>query len=156
VEIASLKGKRVVSLKDFFKGPGLTALDREILTGIQLPPCKKKGIYIKHSPRRAMDIAVVGVAAAVTEDKEKGKWEDVRIAFGAVAPTPIRARKAEEILTGKKLRFELIEKAAELAEETACPIFDVRASAEYRRKMVGILVKRALIHLSGLSKEEDK
>ena len=153
VKIVSLKGERVISLEDFFQGPGLNVLDKEILTEIQLPPRKKKGIYIKHSPRRAMDIAVVGVAVAVIEGREKGKWEDVRIALGAVAPTPIRARKAEEILAGEKLKFELIEKAAALAEETASPIFDVRASAEYRRKMVGILVQRALLYLSGLSKE---
>lgn len=151
VKIASLKGERVISLEDFFQGPGLTALDKEILTEIQLPPCKKKGIYIKHSPRRAMDIAVVGVAVAVTEDREKGKWEEVRIALGAVASTPIRAMKAEEIITGQKIRLELIEKAAAHAEEAASPIFDVRASAGYRRKMVGILVQRALLYLSGLS-----
>ena len=156
VKVVSLKGERVISLEDFFQGPGLNVLDKEILTEIQLPPRKKKGIYIKHSPRRAMDIAVVGVAVAVIEGREKGKWEDVRIALGAVAPTPIRARKAEEILAGEKLKFELIEKAAALAEETASPIFDVRASAGYRRKMVGISVRRALIHLSGLSKEGDR
>jgi len=152
VKIASLKGKRVISLEDFFQGPGVTALDKEILTEIQLPPCEKKGIYIKHSPRRAMDVAVVGVAVAVTEDKEKGEWKNVRIALGSVAPIPLRAREAEEILTGKKLKFELIKRAAKLAKKTASPIFDVRASGEYRREMVGVLVQRALEHLSGLSK----
>ena len=156
VKIESLTGERVISLEEFFKGPGLTALDKEILTEIQLPPRKKKGIYIKHSPRRAMDIAVVGVAVAVTDDNEEGKWDDVKIALGAVAPTPIRARKAEEILTGEKPEFELIEKAAALAQKAASPIFDVRASAGYRKKIVGILVRRALIHLSGLSKEGDR
>lgn len=153
VKIASLKGERIISIEDFFQEPGLTALNKEILTEIQLPPCRKKGIYIKHSPRRAMDIAVVGVAVAVTEDKEKGKWECVRIALGAVAPTPLRARRAEEILTGKKPKFELIKRAAQLAKEAASPVSDVRASTEYRREMVGVLVQRALEHLSGLSKD---
>jgi carbon-monoxide dehydrogenase medium subunit len=149
VKIASLKGERVIFLEEFFRGPGLTALDKEILVEIQLSPYRKKGIYIKHSPRKAMDVAIVGVAVAVTEDKEKEKWEDVRIALGAVAPIPLRVRRAEEILAGRKLEFELIERAVEIAKETASPISDVRASAEYRREMVSVLVQRALEHLSG-------
>jgi CO/xanthine dehydrogenase FAD-binding subunit len=167
VKIASSKGERIISLEDFFKGPGFTVLDRkglaeelaedykglaEILTQILVPPSKKKGIYIKHSPRRAMDIAVVGVAAAVTESKD-GTWSDVRIALGAVAPVPLRAKKAEEELRGKKPTMDSIQKAARLAQKAVFPISDVRASAEYRLEMVEALVKKALFRLSGISSE---
>ena len=152
VKIASSKGERIIPLEDFFKGPGFTVLDREVLTEILVPPSKKKGTYIKHSPRRAMDIAVVGVAAAVTGD-EDGTWSDVRIALGAVAPVPLRAKKAEEALRGKKPTMYSIKEAAVLARKTVSPISDVRASAEYRLEMVEVLVHKALTHLSGISGE---
>jgi len=168
VKIASLKEERIIPLEEFFKGPGFTVLDHEglardragdisgdraeILTGVLVPPSEKKGVYIKHSPRRAMDIAVVGVAAAVTED-EDGTWSDVRIALGAVAPVPLRAKKAEELLRGKKPTIDLIEKAAGLAQKASSPISDVRACAEYRLEMVRALVKKTLVRLSGINGE---
>jgi CO/xanthine dehydrogenase FAD-binding subunit len=89
-----------------------------------------------------MDIAVIGVAAAVTPGQ--GGWKEVRIALGAVAPTPVRVREAEELLTKKGREKEAIEEAGRIAGKAASPILDVRASAEYRREMVGNLVKRAL------------
>jgi CO/xanthine dehydrogenase FAD-binding subunit len=140
--VAGPKGERAVEIEEFFQGPGMTVLDGEILTGIRIPPVPRKGIYIKHSPRNAMDIAVIGVAAAVTPGQ--GGWKEVRIALGAVAPTPIRVREAEELLLKKGRVKEAIEEAGRIAGKAASPIFDVRASAEYRREMVGNLVKRAL------------
>lgn len=132
---------------EFFQGPGMTVLDGEILTGIRIPPVTRKGIYIKHSPRIAMDIAVIGAAVAVTLGP--GGWEEVRIALGAVASTPIRVHEAEELLKKKGPTKEAIEEAGRIAREAASPIFDVRASAEYRREMVENLVKRALSALKG-------
>jgi carbon-monoxide dehydrogenase medium subunit len=85
-----------------------------------------------------MELATVGVAVTLTEGS------DVRIVLGAVAPTPIRARKAEALLRGKKIDCELIERAAQAALEEARPISNVRASAEYRREMVRVLTRRAL------------
>ncbi|MBE0478121.1 xanthine dehydrogenase family protein subunit M [Candidatus Aerophobetes bacterium] len=148
VKIVSLRGERVILLKDFFQGPGMTTLEREILVEIQIPPLKRKGIYIKHSPRRAMDIAVVGAAVAVNEDSE-GRWHEVRIALGAVAPVPLRAQRAERVLEGKRVDMQLIKEAARLAQKEASPISDVRASAEYRREMVQVLVQRALQSIAG-------
>jgi len=145
LKIASGKGERTANIEDFFTGPNQTALgDDEILQEIQIPdmPPKSKGIYLKLTPRRAMDLAIVGVAVLVTP--EDGVCKDIRIALGAVAPTPIRAKKAEALLKGQKLDGALIEKAARTAAGQSKPIDDHRASAEYRRDMVEVLVRRAI------------
>jgi len=145
LKLISQKGQRTVGIEDFFTGPNQTALtDEEILAEILLPPMppNSKGVYLKLTPRRSMDLAIVGVAAvAVPED---GVCKDIRIALGAVAPTPIRAKKAEEVLKGQKFDDNLVEKAAKTAAGQSRPIDDHRASAEYRRDMVEVLVRRAI------------
>jgi carbon-monoxide dehydrogenase medium subunit len=89
-----------------------------------------------------MDLAVVGVGVFIEVDG--GQFKEARIGLGAVAPTPLRARKAEDFLSGKRINGKAIRKAARLAAEESSPIDDHRASAEYRRLMVEVLVKRAL------------
>ena len=89
-----------------------------------------------------MDLAIVGVGSVVSA--ENGVFKDVRIGLGAVAPTPIRAKKAEDTLRGKNVQDELIMRAAKVASEESKPIDDHRASAAYRRMMVEVLVKRAV------------
>lgn len=145
LKIISPKGERTVSIEDFFTAPGQTVIsDEEILREIYIPhpTPNSRGVYLKLTPRRAMDLAIVGVAALVTA--QDGVCKDIRIALGAVAPTPTRAKKAEAVLKGQKLDDALIEKAAETAAAEAKPIDDHRASAEYRREMVEVLVKRAI------------
>jgi len=145
LKLISQKGNRTVNIEDFFTGPNQTALaDEEILQEIQIPtpPPKSKGIYLKLTPRRAMDLAIVGVAVVVIP--EDGVCKDIRIALGAVAPTPTRARRAEGILKGQRFSEKLIEKAAQAAADQSQPIDDHRASAEYRRDMVKVLTKRAI------------
>jgi len=145
LKLISLKGERIVGIEDFFTGPNQTAIaNDEILEEIHIPhpPPNSQGIYLKLTPRRAMDLAIVGVAVVVTA--QDGVCKDIRIALGAVAPTPIRARKAEAVLKGKKFDEEIIEKAAQTAAGQSKPIDDHRASAEYRRDMVEVLVKRAI------------
>jgi len=145
LKLASRKGERIVSIEDFFTGPGQTALaDDEILQEIQIPhpPPNSKGVYLKLTPRRAMDLAIVGVAVVIIP--QDGVCQDIRIALGAVAPTPIRTGKAEAVLKGQKFDDALIEKAARAAAGQSRPIDDHRASAEYRRDMVEVLVKRAI------------
>lgn len=145
------RGERTVGIEDFFTGPNRTALaNEEILAEIRLPamPPKSQGVYLKLSPRRAMDLAIVGVAAVASA--EGGICRDIRIALGAVAPTPIRAKKAEAVLKGQKLNEENIEKAAKAAAGEAKPIDDHRASAEYRRDMVEVLVRRAVKQAIGV------
>ena len=145
LKLNSQKGERIIDIEDFFTGPNKTAVENvEILTEIQLPisPSGSRGRYLKLSPRRSMDLAVVGVAVLGVLDQ--GKFKDARIGLGAVAPTPIRAKQAEDILRNQKIGPEIIEKAAEMAARESSPIDDHRASAEYRREMVKVLTRRAL------------
>lgn len=90
-----------------------------------------------------MDIAVVGVAAAISLDGE-GIIAEARLALGAVAPTPIRAAAAEALLPGQPLTGELLAEVGHVAAHEARPIDDLRASAEYRRHLVNVLTQRAL------------
>jgi carbon-monoxide dehydrogenase medium subunit len=80
----------------------------------------------------------------ITLDSKQVNIADAKIVLGAVAPTPIRARKAEEIIRGKAIEERLIEKAAQVASEEATPISDIRGSADYRREMVEVLTRQAI------------
>jgi CO/xanthine dehydrogenase FAD-binding subunit len=145
LKLTSQKGERVVNIEDFFTGPSETVLtDEEILKEIRVPnlPPHSRGTYLKLSPRRSMDLAVVGVAAVVIVEDQI--CNDIRIALGAVAPTPIRARRAESVTRGQKLSDEVIARAARIASEECRPISDHRASAEYRCNMVEVLTRRAI------------
>ena len=146
VVIAGPRGERSVPLEAFFLGPGRTALQAgELLKAIIVPglPEGSGSFYVCHTPRARMDLAVVGVAAAVTLD-----GNDVivkaRLALGAAAPTPMRARQAEALLSGQMLTDELLGEAGEMAAQEAEPIDDLRASAGYRRHLVDVLAQRAL------------
>jgi len=143
-KLAKFAEERIVTLEDFFTGPGKTILRTgEILTEIQVPnqPARSGGVYLKHS-LRPMDIAVVGVGVLVTLDGEVCK--DIKIALGSVAPTPIRAKKAEDIIRGHEPSQELIAKAAAIASDETHPIDDIRSSAEHRHNMVNILTAHAI------------
>ena len=100
--------------------------------------------YYKLSPRKSLDLAVVGVAAMIRTNPQMSKCLEVRIVLGAVAPTAMRAKKAEAILTGATLSQSVIEEAAQAASDESKPIDDVRASAWYRKKMVAVATKRAI------------
>ena len=143
--IAGPKGERRVPLSDFFAGVRKTVLGPdELLVEIVTPPPgpRSGGSYIRHTPRRELDIAVVGVASQVT--LSNGVCAKARIALAAVAPTPIRATAAEAVLEGKALTPELIDRAAELAVQSARPISDQRGSADFRRHLVRVLTRRTL------------
>jgi CO/xanthine dehydrogenase FAD-binding subunit len=143
VHVCGLSGERNIPLDQFFKGPRATALQPdEIVTALMLPKPPFRSVYLKLSPRHSMDLAIVGVAAAVGDEQStKG---DVRIALGAVGPVPMRAKKAEEILRGRSASPSIIQEAAEAASLECRPIDDYRASAAYRRDMVYVLTRRAL------------
>jgi CO/xanthine dehydrogenase FAD-binding subunit len=137
---------RTLALEEFFAGPGKTALaEGELLEEIQVPdvPARSGGAYWKLSLRRAMDLATVGVACFLTLDKSQ-VCRDVKIALGAVGPTPIRAKEAEAAVRGASLNKDVLEKAAVAAVAASKPITDIRGSAEYRRKMVGELTRRVI------------
>ena len=122
----------------------------EIVTGIVIPPLaeNERAAYIKHAVRKAMDLAIIGVAVKIKV--EDGICTDAHIALGAVAATPIRAPKAEEALIGKALTDEVIVKASEEAMDSCHPISDIRASAEYRKDMIRVFTKRAVRQAIGM------
>lgn len=145
VVLASVKGERRLSLDEFFEGPGLTVIrPGEIMTSIFIPcPAPHTGTsYQRLSARGHVDMAAVCVGTMVVLDGEMCK--EARIVLGAVAPTPMRALTAEESIQGKRLTSQLIENAGALASGESRPITDVRASADYRKRMVAVLTRRAL------------
>jgi len=148
-KIVGANGDRTVPLEEFFRGPGQTVMSSdEILTELTIPKTGPRlvGEYIKFSPREMMDIAYVGVAVAYNLGDKNKKCDGVRIVLGAVAPTPLRAKRAEAALEGQVLTDALAEKVGQIAAEEAKPISDVRSSADYRRAMVGAMTKRALFN----------
>ena len=147
--IVSPAGERWLPLEEIFVGPGRTSLQPgDVLAEFRLPPRgpNSGSLYIKHSPRSAMDIAAVGVAASVSLDPEEGVCSEVRIALGAVAATPIRAHAAEEVLIGRRADEGLIVEAAKAAQVESRPITDIRSTGEHRRAIVEVLTRRALRH----------
>ena len=141
-------GERSLPLDELFVGPGRTALAAgEILTEIRLPPPAPNtgGLYIKHSPRGAMDISAVGVASVVSLNDD-GTCASARIALGSVAPTPLRSYGAEGRLVSQTPDAANIAEAARLASQSCNPIADVRSGADYRREMVRVLTERTLQH----------
>jgi carbon-monoxide dehydrogenase medium subunit len=148
VIIAGQNGDRVLPLEQFFTGPKKSVLTAgEILTEIELPvpPPRTGTSFLKLGRRQAMTLAVVNVAALVSLAEDGRTVESARIALGAVAPTPLRAGHAENLLQGQELSDALIEKAAFTAATEIVPISDLRATAEYRRDVSQVLVKRALL-----------
>jgi len=145
VKIVGPGGSRTVALENFFAGPGRNTLKPgEWVTHVVVPPPPPRtgSAYVRHTTREAMDIAVVGVGAAVTLAPRNGVCKDARIVLGAVAPTPIRAPRAEGLLRGKKLTADLIAQAGQAASEEARPISDQRGSAEFRRELTKVMTER--------------
>jgi carbon-monoxide dehydrogenase medium subunit len=157
-EVMTDHGVKVISLEDFFRGPGQTVLNGTgLMTRVIVPPlpANSAGVYYKHSPRKAMDLAVVGVGCLLTLDSNKKRCLDSRIVLGAVAPVPLRARRAESVIIGKEVNEREIEEAGELAGQEAKPITDVRGSADYRTEMVKVFVKRGLREVLKLIKSQE-
>ena len=154
--LASPRGERIVDHSEFVTGPGTTILAAdEILKEIMfdIPDRLFGSAYIKLANRKALEISMVGAAAAVvfdlteacvSRDRRQLTVESARIALGAVAPKPLLASDAGEYLAGKLFSQENIAEAAQLAARQAKPITDHRGSAQYRRMMVETLVRRAL------------
>jgi len=174
VTIAGRNGGRVVPIDDFFLGPNRVALEKgEIVKGFHMPVFVENtgSAYIKHTRRLAMDLPILGIATRMTiridgskagckdafctidstanilkrlED-ERLVCEDVRIAMSVVAPRPIRAKKAEAALKGNIISEKLFEDIAEIAASESTPRDSIRGEAWYRRDMVKVLTKRAIL-----------
>jgi len=146
VVLVGPQGKRTIALHDFFVGPGQTVIQSgELLVEIFVPPpiARSSSCYVRHIPRQAMDISVVGVAVALALDADEN-ISAARIALGAVAPTPLLARKASAYLLGQRPSEELWAAASRAAADEAQPVDDIRASVDFRRHLVGELTKDAL------------
>jgi carbon-monoxide dehydrogenase medium subunit len=144
VVLARADGQREMLIEDFLTGPGQTALKpgeviREVHVPVQTP--RTGGAYVKHAVRRT-DIAIVSTSAVLT--LSNGVCTDARIGLGSVAPTAIRAKKAEDVLKGQTITDEIVKKAAEAAVGEARPIDDIRAYAQYRALALKVAVERAI------------
>ena len=149
VRVAGAAGGRTVPVADFFRGFYETALaPGEIVTAIRVPatPAGARSGYVKFTSRSAEDRPLVGVAALVVPDSS-GRWVDARIGLGGVAPTPIRARRSEAALRGETPSNAVLRAVAETAAREAEPLSDLMGSADYRREMIRVWVRRLLTTL---------
>ncbi len=144
VEIASsADASREVELSEFLVGPGKTDLNPgELCTGLKLSPLAfgESSHYERFTQRNALDLAFASVAARLKMEPDGRTISSARLALGAVGPTPLDASDAAAVLVGKPLSENTLRVCAEAAAETCSPISDHRASADYRRQLVRVLV----------------
>jgi CO/xanthine dehydrogenase FAD-binding subunit len=144
--VQGLKGQREIPIRGFFIAPNATALQEdEMLIEIHIPifPEKTGTSFCKlRHHQTSVDIAIVNVATRL--QLHNGQCATATISMGAVGPTPLRAKRAEDLLIGESLNEELLMQASQTAMEESNPIDDIRASADYRKKMVAVLVKKSL------------
>ncbi|MBI4523240.1 MAG: xanthine dehydrogenase family protein subunit M [Deltaproteobacteria bacterium] len=145
IRASSLRGEREIPLESFFRGPFENVLEAdEALTQIHIPvpPNDARSIYLKHV-LRAVDRATVSVGLMMQVDRE-GRCQTVRIGLGGAGPTPVRAKKAEALLEKEKITDSIIEAAGMEVSRNCDPLSDAHGPAEYKRKMAGLLTKRAI------------
>lgn len=145
LRITGSSGQRTIPVEELFLDFYTTSLaEDEIITNVVIPPLPpRSGIeYIRFSSSSVVDRPSAGVAVRLTLDKEA--VQTARVVLGCVGPTPVRARKAEELITGKRPTEELIAEAGALAAQECSPTSDLRGSEGYKRAIVRTLVKRAL------------
>jgi len=148
VKAVGRNGDRSILLENFFKGPRESVLGKnELLKEVFIPyPTEfASGRYIKLMRRNAMDLALVGVAAYLRLDAKGEICKEARIALGAVAPTPIRVPQAEDVLTDRTIDITRAEEAGRVASQVCRPITDIRSTLRYRRSMVEVLTRRAVL-----------
>ncbi len=147
VTVASTQGRRQVPIEEFFLGPRRTVLEAdELLVEIVIPSrcLGKAAAFRKFGLRKGQALSLVNVAASVGLDSSNNAFAETRIALAAVAPTPIRAPKAEAFLDGASVDRAALDEAAGIAVTEAKPIDDFRASARYRKDLIKVLTRRAL------------
>ena len=145
VNIIDPTGEKIVPINEFFTGVKKNILKKgEIVTLVIVPSLRDEwtGVYLKQGRRKDVDLATVGVAVVCIRD-------EIRIALGAVASTPVRAFKTEELLKGKIIDESLLEETAKSALAEVSPISDIRSSKEYREEIIKVLVRRAILQAKG-------
>ena len=152
VELRSSKATRQIPLREFFRNYFETVVaPEELLCGVEIPKSSSgtSGVYLKHAIS-SEDLAIVGVAVVlVPDEKQPAKMREVRIGLGGVSAVPMRATKAESLCNGAVLSPELMREAGEIAASEVEPMTDPHASADYRTKMVKLLVRRAMAAATG-------
>lgn len=146
VKVVGTAGERTLAVEQLIVDYFATGLaPDEILTEIHLPPQPQRctGVYLKYCVR-AVDPALVGVAAVIERTPNDGACRQVRLALGGVAPRPLLAQRAMALAQGQHLEEGLIAEMAEVAAADTDPLSDAHASADYRRKMAKVFVRRAL------------
>ena len=144
LKLSRLGQERIIDMEDFSKDYLEVALEPdEILTEIQVPtpPSNTGTAYDKLAPQKG-DMGIVGVAASITLSPGDGVCHDARIAISNAASVPLRAKQAESLLIGKVINDDLLIEAGEAASTEADPPSDVHGSAEYRREMIKVFVRR--------------
>jgi len=147
VTLAGPGGRRQMPLAGFFAGPRKTVLEpNELLVEVLIPKKSlgKPSAFLKFGLRKGQALALVNVAASLRVDRDRTVFAEPRIALGAVAPTVIRAQRAEAYLEGRTVTPEAMAEAGQIAAGEAKPISDFRASADYRRDLIAVLTRRAL------------
>src|SRR5439155_15864284 len=150
IETAGPAGQRFLPITRFFTGFSATSLESGgIVTGVRVPRCPDGAVggYVKFCSRSAEDKPLVGVAALLRLDRDTGRCRDARIALGGAAPTAMRASHAEMSLRDEALGDGTIRAAAEAAAGEADPLSDLMGTADYRREMVRVWVRRLLVAL---------
>ncbi len=143
VKLVGPKGERKVLLENFMTGPGENVLDQEILTEVIIPPQKGRYGTAFYSLRRtSVDLSKINCGVKVV--MKNNECGDIRISLGCVAPTAVRAKKAEKALRGKVVSEKTIEDAAQKVTEDISPITDGRSTAEYRREVSKVIVRRLI------------
>ncbi len=147
LDVRSVRGERTIPIEEWYTGPGRSVRERdEVLVRIRIPRSHYEGFtghYIKYGKRRALEIATMGCCCLVKLSTDKTTVDDIRLAFGVAAPTPMRARGAEDGVRGLPVA-EAVEKIGELAQADTNPRDSWRASKDFRLQLIKEMSKRAL------------
>jgi aerobic carbon-monoxide dehydrogenase medium subunit len=156
VVTCSMKGGRRIPMTSFFKGPRQNVLEPdELVVELDLPsrPPFTGTVYKRFSPRRALDLAVVGIAVSLTLEPNTELIRDARVAMAAVTPVPVRVLEAEALLKGNPISAELLGEVAEIAVRLSTPRDSIRGSSDYKKEIIGVFVKRCLIEANHRAKD---
>ena len=149
IKLSSVKGERTLSLSDYYTGDGAKPLaikPEEVVTGVEVPALPKEafGCYLKYRIRKSIDFPLAAVGALIALEGREGVCREVRVVIGAVGTRPEEVKVIGELLRGKKVSEALMDEASEMAFKAARPIANAASTPTYRKKMIKILVGRAL------------